>query len=729
MIPNPRFKALELIQSRSAVEANTSEVAPDELFGSNVFSQKVMKHYLSHEVFQKLKRCIDHGEPLNRDIAGPVANAIKAWAIDKGVSHYTHWFQPLTGLAAEKHEALLDVSEAEAIYKFTGNELIQREPDASSFPHSGLRSTFEARGFTAWDSSSPVFIFETRYGKTLCIPTIFVSYTGEALDYKIPLLKSMALLDKAATDVCQYFNKNIQRVIPSLGAEQEYFLVDEAFYNLRPDLVLTGRTLLGSSPSQSQQLGNHYFGAIPERVFAFMNQLERETIRLGIPLKTRHNEVAPGQYECVPKFEELNVAVDHGLMLMDIIERTAKQHHFRALLHEKPFSGINGSGKHNNWSLHTDTGRNLLSPGSNPRENFMFLSFFTAVIRAVFEHSDLLRASVATAGNDLRLGAQDAPPPIISVFIGKELARVLNDVVQPPRKKKDNANNPYLKLGISKIPHVFLGNTDRNRTSPFAYTGDKFEFRAVGASANSSHAMSVLNLIVADQLMKFKKRVDSKINRGRKKELAILDMIKENIEKSQSILFEGDGFSDKWAKEAQKRGLSHIKNTPEALKAFISEKSKKLFIDHDLFSSKELNARYLVMINNYLSNIMIEADTLADLCMTTIIPTAISYQQQLLQNIKLSSDLQLDPDTVSAQKELTASIGNAINEISKQSREMMLKKQEIDNESNGTIKAMKYAQEIVPYFDKIRTPADHLEKLLPDDRWPLPKYREMLLLR
>lgn len=729
MSTNPRFKALEIIQTRKPKEPIDKKELPDEIFASNVFGKKIMKHYLSQDIYEKLQKCINHGEALTREIADPVANAIKSWAMDNGATHFTHWFQPLTGLAAEKHDSFLDLSETEAIYKFSGNELVQQEPDASSFPHGGLRSTFEARGYTAWDSSSPVFIFETMYGKTLCIPTIFVSYTGEALDYKLPLLKSIALLDQAATQVCQYFNKNIHRVFPAMGAEQEYFLVDESFFFLRPDLVLTGRTVCGAPPAKGQQLEDHYFGSIPERVFAFMNQLEMETHRLGIPLKTRHNEVAPGQYECAPRYEELNVAVDHSLMLMDIIERTARQHHFRALLHEKPFEGINGSGKHNNWSIHTDTGKNLLTPGSNPRENLMFLSFFTTVIRAVYDHADLLRASVASAGNDLRLGASEAPPPIISVFIGNELSRALQEVISPPRKIKANANNPYLKLGISKIPELLLDNTDRNRTSPFAFTGNKFEFRAVGAAANSSNAMTVLNIIVADQLTRFKKKVDSKINRGRKKELAILDVIRENIKASQSIMFEGDGFSKDWVKEAKKRGLSLIDNTPDALDAYLNPSSVKLFTTLQVFTPAELQARHEVMIRNYLTKVRIEADILSELALTSIVPAAISYQRTLLQNIKAVTDLHLSPEAVEAQRNLVEEIGRCVNTIILQEKNMKAQREKLDDLPQSVKIAKGYAHKVMPLFREIRKEMDHLEVLLPDDVWPLPKYREMLLVR
>jgi len=723
-----RQRAIELILSRSQPQESYTTRNPTEDFASHVFTKRAMQHYLSHDVYAKLEKCMDHGEALNRDIANPVANAIKAWAIDHGASHFTHWFQPLTGLAAEKHDSFLEVTDTEAMYKFSGEELIQQEPDASSFPHGGLRSTFEARGYTAWDSSSPVFIFETRYGKTLCIPTIFVSYHGEALDYKIPLLRSIHLIDQAATEACHFFDKSVKRVVPTLGAEQEYFLVDKAFYTMRPDLMLTGRTLVGSASAKDQQLADHYFGSIPERVFAFMNQLEYEAHRLGIPLKTRHNEVAPGQFECAPHYEEINVAVDHGLMLMDIIERTAQQHHFKALLHEKPFKGINGSGKHNNWSLRTDAGKNLLSPGKQPRENLMFLTFFSAVIRAVYEHADLLRASIASAGNDLRLGGHEAPPSIISVFVGKELNKVLNEIVRPPRKKKSNANNPYLKLGISKIPELFLDNTDRNRTSPFAFTGNKFEFRAVGASTNSSHPMTLLNVIVADQLINFNKKVTSKINRGRKKEMAILDVIKENISTSRSIRFEGDGYSEAWIAEARKRGLSEAKSTPEALSAYLSTKSVSMFTSRKIFSEAELRARYEVMMETYLSNIRIESDVITEILTTHILPQVLSYQSELLQNLKVSKELGFE-ENMEYEKQLITDLRTHVHQIQSLKRELIEARNRIEILKTVQEIATAYAERVVPLFDRIREHVDELERLIPDSLWPLPKYREMLFIK
>jgi len=524
---NARFRAIEQIQKRARRAAIEPSARPSEIFAENVFNPKAMKQYLSKEIFTTLMSCMQKGESLDRNIADAVANAVKSWALDKGATHYTHWFQPLSGYTAEKHESFLELSDDEPIDKFSGEELAQQRPDASSFPGGGIRSTFEARGYTAWDSSSPIFIFETTYGRTLCIPTIFVSYTGKSLDYKLPLLKSMSLLDKAATGICNLFGENVKRVYPTLGLEQEYFLVDRSFFQLRPDLVLTGRTVFGAAPARGQQLDDHYFGSIPERAFAFMNELELECHRLGIPLKTRHNEVAPSQFECAPRYENLNVAIDHSLMMSDLIGRTAKKHNLAALMHEKPFEGVNGSGKHSNWSLSTDTGKNLLAPGSDPQGNLLFLAFFVSVIKAVHTYADLLGGSIVSAGNDLRLGVHEAPPPIMSVFVGNHLRRILNDLDNPPRKRKHEPINELLRLGISEIPELLIDNTDTNRTSPFAFTGNKFEFRAVGASANCSQVLTILNTIVADQLVDFKEKVDAKLRRGRNLNLPVLDILKE----------------------------------------------------------------------------------------------------------------------------------------------------------------------------------------------------------
>ncbi|MBL7711486.1 MAG: glutamine synthetase III, partial [Chitinophagaceae bacterium] len=539
------------------------------IFNSNVFTERIMREYLSDEAYKSLVNSRKNGTRVERRVADQVASGMKAWAEERGVTHYTHWFQPLTGTTAEKHDSFFTIkSDGTAIELFDGDTLIQQEPDASSFPNGGIRATFEARGYTAWDPSSPAFIMESGYGKTLCIPTIFIAYNGESLDYKAPLIKSVAALDKAAVDVCHYFDKNVQKVNVTLGWEQEYFLVDEAIANARPDLVMCGRTLVGHAPAKGQQLEDHYFGSIPDRVFAFMQDYEQEAYKLGIPLRTRHNEVAPSQFECAPIFEEVNIAVDHNTLLMDIMAKVAKRHKLKVLLHEKPFAGVNGSGKHNNWSLATDTGVNLLSPGKTPRTNLMFLTFFVNTIKAVHDNADLLRAVIASASNDHRLGANEAPPAIISVYLGKYLSEVLNEVETRVGDTFSEQDEQLLKLDIHKhIPEVMMDNTDRNRTSPFAFTGNKFEFRAVGSSANCASPMTVLNTMMAETLKQFKKDVDAHIEKGEKKEVAIMHVLRNYIAASKVIRFEGDNYSDEWAAEAKKRGLNNFKTTPEALAA------------------------------------------------------------------------------------------------------------------------------------------------------------------
>lgn len=723
-----RTEALSIIQQRGRTKPIDSSKRATEIFAENVFNDEAMKHYLDKEVYKKLNQAIEHGGTIDRETAAPVASAMKAWALSKGASHFTHWFQPLTGLAAEKHDAFFELTDDGPIEKFGASELAQQEPDASSFPNGGLRSTFEARGYTAWDCSSPAFIFENTYGKTLCIPTIFVAYTGEALDFKLPLLKSMHLLEDAATEVVKFFDPEVNQVTCTLGAEQEYFLVDEAFYNLRPDLVMTGRTVFGASPAKGQQLDDHYFGSIPERAFAFMNELERESHRLGIPLKTRHNEVAPGQFECAPRFEELNVACDHGQLLMDLIDRTARNHNLRALLHEKPFAGINGSGKHNNWSMATDTGKNLLSPASNPKENLMFLAFFCTTIKAVYEHADLLRGSIASAGNDHRLGANEAPPAIISVFIGSQLSEVLDHIEKPPRKKRNSETNPYLALGIKKIPELLLDNTDRNRTSPFAFTGNKFEFRAVGSTANSAGPMTILNLIVADQLMDFKKKVDAKVKRSRKLEAAILDVVKDYIKSSKAVRFEGDGYSDEWVVEAEKRGLSNIKKTPHALESYLAPKAMKLYKSTAVFTEGELHARYEVLVENYLNKVQIEADVIAEMAMTAVLPVAMNYQRSLVELLDEGSDF-LKKNALAAQVKIAERIGKHVNGVYDAVEDMEKARKKAEKKEGAGEIAKAYAELVLPKFDDIREHVDALETILPDAEWPLPKYREMLFIR
>jgi glutamine synthetase len=725
-----RFKALELAQSRPAQAVNPPSNKVSDYYGSNVFGVDAMRSTLSSDVFKKVTNAIEQGDKIDEDVADAVAAAMKSWAITKGATHYTHWFQPLTGATAEKHDAFFDIMpNGKALEKFKGTALVQQEPDASSFPSGGIRNTFEARGYTAWDPSSPAFVLENPSGCTLCIPTIFVSYTGEALDYKAPLLKALSLVDKAATGVCEYFDKNVTRVIATLGAEQEYFLVDRALYTARPDLVMTGRTIFGHSPAKGQQLEDHYFGSIPQRVHTFMLDFETEALKLGIPIRTRHNEVAPSQFECAPTFEEVNLAVDHNLLLMDIMERVAERHNFKVLFHEKPFAGINGSGKHNNWSLGTNTGKNLLSPSSKPKENLQFLTFFINIIKAVYDNADLLRASIASAGNEHRLGANEAPPAIMSVFIGSQLTSVLEELEKNATIKIDKGDNMYMKLGIDKIPPILLDNTDRNRTSPFAFTGNKFEFRAVGGSANSSSNMIVLNAIVANQLFQFRKEVDALIDKGEKKEVAIVNVLRRYIKDSKNILFEGNGYSEEWVQEAAKRGLSNIKSTPEALGVYVSKKSVELFEKHGIFSHRELDARYEIMLENYIKKIQIESRVMGDLVLNHVIPTAVKYQSVLVKNLEglrgVGIEAKHTKNTVDAIKKISEYVDTLLNSV----EDMTETRKKANNTESVQKRAMIYGNEVKGYFDKIRYAVDKLELLVDDEDWPLVKYRELLMVR
>src|ERR1700754_4377251 len=656
---NIRFQALQAVLNRSIPEVKLPSNKISDYFNSNVFDQQKMKEYLSKEAYQVVVNSVERGEPIPRDMAEQVASVMKSWAMSKGATHYTHWFQPLTGTTAEKHDAFFEpTGDGGAIEVFSGDALAQQEPDASSFPSGGIRNTFEARGYTAWDPSSPAFIM----GRTLCIPTVFVSYTGEALDYKVPLLKALAALDKAAVDVCHYFDKSIEKVNASLGIEQEYFLVDIALFNARPDLYLTGRTLFGHMSAKNQQLEDHYFGSIPERVYAFMQDMETEALQLGIPLKTRHNEVAPSQFECAPIYEEINLAIDHNQLLMDLMDRVAKRHNFKVLLHEKPYAGINGSGKHNNWSMITNTGKNLLSPGKTPKNNLMFLTFFVNTIRAVYEHADLLRASIASVNNDHRLGASEAPPAIMSIFLGSQLSEVL-DEIETSRISKIIKDDAMLWQGIPKIPQILKDNTDRNRTSPFAFTGNKFEFRAVGSSANSAAPMTTLNLIVADQLKKFKVDVDKLLKKGEKKDVAILTVIKRYIKESKKIRFEGNGYSDEWEKEAEERGLSNIKTTPKALDVLLSEKSEQLFKETGVFTRREAYARHEILLESFYKKLQIEARVMGELANNIIIPAAITYQSKLVENVKGLKELGLPADIYKTQLNIITKISEHMNAI------------------------------------------------------------------
>jgi glutamine synthetase len=724
-----RTIALKEAQSRISPEVKSPSTKISEFFGSNVFDKKKMKDLLSKEVYEKLISAIDQGVLINQDEANHIAAAMKIWAMSKGATHYTHWFQPLTGTTAEKHDSFFEPSADGAIEKFAGSALVQQEPDASSFPNGGIRNTFEARGYTAWDPSSPAFIMESKAGKTLCIPTVFVSYTGEALDYKAPLLKALNALDKAAVEVCQYFDKSITKVNASLGIEQEYFLVDLALYNARPDLALTGRTLFGHMSAKGQQLEDHYFGSIPERVFTYMVDFENEALKLGIPLKTRHNEVAPSQFECAPIYEEINLAIDHNQLLMDLMEKVALRHNFKVLLHEKPYAGINGSGKHNNWSLITDTGKNLLSPGKTPKNNLMFLTFFVNTIKAVHEHADLLRASIASVSNDHRLGANEAPPAIISIFLGSQLADVLDEIESSRSILKKVKNEDSLWLGIPKIPQILLDNTDRNRTSPFAFTGNKFELRAVGSSANSSAPMTVLNTIVADQLTKFKVEVDKLIKKGEKKDVALLTIIKKYIKESKDIRFEGNGYSQEWADEAAKRGLANIKTTPLALDAYISEKSTEVFTKNNIFNERELHARHEILLESYYKKLQIEARVMGEVTNSMIIPATIAYQNTLLENAKGLKDLGLAKETLEAPLAIINKVSEHLG-VLKTNIDAMLEERKVTNAIEDTReKAIAYDEKVKSYFDTIRYHTDKLEQIVDDSVWPLPKFRELLFLK
>jgi len=702
------------------------------MFNENVFTLKTARHYLSDDAYKSLLASTRGGKKIDRVMGNQIANGIRAWAESKGVTHFTHWFQPLTGLSAEKHDSFFTLKgDGTPIEEFEGGALIQQEPDASSFPSGGLRATFEARGYTAWDPSSPAFIMEIGEGKTLCIPTIFVSYTGESLDTKTPLIKALVALDKAAVDVCQYFDKNVSKVTATLGWEQEYFVVDAGLANARPDLLLTGRTVFGHAPAKGQQLDDHYFGAIPERVYAFMRDFEQESYKLGIPLRTRHNEVAPAQFECAPIFEEANLAVDHNTLLMDVMTRVAKRHHLVVLLHEKPFAGINGSGKHNNWSMSTDTGVNLLAPGKTPKTNLMFLTFFVNTIKAVHDYADLLRATIASAGNDHRLGANEAPPAIISIFIGKYLTQVLEQVEKRVGGNFDEQDEAILKLDIHKsIPELMLDNTDRNRTSPFAFTGNKFEFRAVGSSANCAGPMTTLNTIMAQTLQNFKAEVDGLIEKGEKKEVAIMQVIQKYIVDSKKVLFEGDGYSEEWEKEAGKRKLGNVKTTPLALDAFVTKQSKELFENNDIYNHAELEARHEIMLEAYVKKVQIEARVMGDLATTYIIPGAVKYQNVLIKNIIGLKEAGLAEASYASQKDILEQISNHINAISTNVEQMIEARKKANEIADMRKKAIAYCDDVKgKYFDIIRYHADKLELMVDDSFWLLPKYREILFLR
>lgn len=716
-----RFRALEQLSNRPKIHVEFPSAKASDFFGENTFGLSQMKSTLSSDVFKQVSQSIKIGSKIDPVTADAVAVAVKSWALAKGATHFTHWFQPLTGGTAEKHDAFFDG--LAGIEKFKGGELVQQEPDASSFPNGGIRSTFEARGYTAWDPSSPMFL----YGKTLCIPTIFVSYTGELLDTKAPLLKALLAVDRAAVKVCQLFDKDIQKVNASLGIEQEYFVVDEALYMARPDLVMGGRTVFGHSPARGQQLEDHYFGSIPARVYDFMKEFEIEAWRAGIPLRTRHNEVAPSQFEVAPLFEEVNVANDHNQLLMDLMGRVAEKHHLKVLFHEKPFAGVNGSGKHNNWSLITDTGVNLFAPSSSARDNLMFLTFFVNTVRAIHEHADLLRASIATAGNDYRLGANEAPPAIMSTFLGSQMSAVLDELEKNGNIKIEKGDNMYMKLGIDRIPEIILDNTDRNRTSPFAFTGNKFEFRAVGSSDNCATPMTALNLIVAEQLTQFYDAVDKEIEKGTEKRLAIVNILRKYIKESKSIRFEGDGYSEAWVKEAAKRGLSNKKNAVDAIDAYLTPKSVKIFEKHNVLSHKELEARQEIKLESYIKRVQIEARVMGDLAVNHIIPTAIAYQNKLIINANGLKGLGVDNKAV---LKTIKEISGHIETIKTNVDDMVEERKRLNKLTDTHKKAVGYYKNIKEkYFDVIRDSVDKLELLVDDEDWPLVKYRELLFLR
>lgn len=724
-----RFRAITETLNRKPLPIEEIE-RRSNLFGKNVFNEHAMRQYLTKEAYKAVMNAMEHGTKIPRDLADHISTGMKEWGISKGVTHYTHWFQPLTGATAEKHDAFFETtSNGSSIEKFSGDQLVQQEPDASSLPSGGIRNTFEARGYTAWDPTSPAFVI----GTTLCIPTVFVSYTGEALDYKTPLLKALSAIDEAATAVAKYFDKNVTKVHATLGWEQEYFLIDAALAATRPDLMMTGRTLLGHTSAKGQQLEDHYFGSIPSRVLNYMRDLERECMLLGIPVKTRHNEVAPNQFELAPIFEETNLAVDHNSLLMDVMGKVAERHNFVVLFHEKPFKGVNGSGKHNNWSLATNTGVNLLGPGSTPMSNLQFLTFFINTIKAVDQYEELVRASIASASNDHRLGANEAPPAIVSVFIGEQLTKVLDNLENVTKGKLSPEEKTDLKLNVvGKIPEIMLDNTDRNRTSPFAFTGNKWEFRAVGSKANCAHPMTVLNTVVAKQLKDFKAAVDKLIDeKGMKKDDAIFNVLREYIKESKRIRFEGDGYSEAWEKEAKKRKLSNHKTTPEALKAKVSNKAIALFEEMEVMSAVESKARYEIELEEYTKRIQIEGRVLGDIATNHVIPTGIRYQNMVVNNVRGLKEIYGNSFTKMAEQqlEIIEAISNHIEKINQGVTEMTEERKKANNLEDSEKKAHAYCEKVKPHFDDIRYHCDKLELLVDNEIWPLTKYRELLFTK
>ena len=725
-----RFQALGELLSRAPKYVSLPSAKVSDYYGELVFDKDAMRKFLTKDAFRAVMTAIEQGEQIDRKMADSIATGMKAWALENGASHYTHWFQPLTDGTAEKHDGFIDFDDnGNIIENFSGKLLAQQEPDASSFPNGGIRQTFEARGYTAWDVASPAFIV----GTTLCIPTIFISFTGEALDYKTPLLRATHAVNKAATDVCQYFDKNVESVWVALGVEQEYFLIDEALYQARPDLMLTGRTLMGHSSAKDQQLEDHYFGSIPERVAQFMINLEIELHRLGIPAKTRHNEVAPNQFEIAPIFEEANLANDHNQLMMDVMKKVARQHKFAVLFHEKPFKGVNGSGKHNNWSLITNTGVNLFSPGKNPKGNLLFLTFLVNTMAMVFKNQNLLRASILTAPNTHRLGANEAPPAIVSTFIGTELSAMLRNLTEKiTDAKMSPEEKTNLKLGIGRIPEILLDNTDRNRTSPFAFTGNRFEFRAVGSSANCAAATTALNAAMADQLRDFKVEVDVLIEKGVKKDEAIFQVIKKLIKLSEPVHFDGDGYSAEWKNEAKKRGLSNITSCPESLLTYLEPQNKKVLVAGGIMGEKELEARVEIELEKYMKKIQIESRVLGDIAINHIIPIAVEYQSKLIQNVQGLKDIfggtELEK-VAGNRKALIVEISGRIDKIQAKVDAMVEARKACNAIDHADKKAFAYEAKVVPFFEEIRYEIDKLELIVDNEMWPLPKYRELLFNR
>ena len=724
-----RFRVVETAFKKRAAEVPAPAERPSDYFGQNVFNRAKMFKYLPEKAYERITDCIDNGAPLDRETADIVAAGMKKWAIGMGATHYTHWFHPLTEGTAEKHDAFVEHDgKGGMVEEFSGKLLIQQEPDASSFPNGGIRNTFEARGYSAWDPSSPAFIV----GDTLCIPTVFIAYTGESLDYKAPLLKALEAVNKAATDVCHYFNPDVKKVYAYLGWEQEYFLVDEGLYAARPDLLLTGRTLMGHESSKNQQLEDHYFGAIPTRVMEFMKELEIESLKLGIPLKTRHNEVAPNQFELAPVFEECNLANDHNLLVMALMRKISRKHGFRVLLHEKPFKGINGSGKHNNWSLGTDTGILLMAPGKTPEENLRFITFIVNVLMAVYRHNGLLKASISSATNAHRLGANEAPPAIISSFLGTQLSKVLEHLEKSEPEDLMLAGKQGMKLDIARIPELLIDNTDRNRTSPFAFTGNRFEFRAVGSEANCASAMLALNAAVAEQLKTFKTEVDAKIADGKETFAAILEMLRKDIKECKAIHFDGNGYSDEWKAEAARRGLDCETSVPVIFDNYLIESSVRMFESTGVMTRKELEARNEVKWETYTKKIQIEARVLGDLAMNHIIPTATRYQTSLIDNVYKMKDL-FPADKASALSsrnlEIIEDIANRTNFIKEKVDEMVEARKVANKIESEREKAIAYHDKIVPMLEAIRYHIDKLELVVDDQIWTLPKYRELLFIR